>query len=388
MTRRYFVFICVISVLMLANIGLSYASDISKIKKQIKSETAQKKKLDIQTKVIETEISKIKKNLIKTSDIIKRNKKSLSNIDNNLSELQIKKDNYKKTLMDNSQDISKLIIAKNRIELTPPQALLLQNKSTIDIARSDILLKYTIPNINNQTSELKENLNELNNIEISIKNVLDKQRRVYNQLDKKEKELENLLTARRKNYKKKLYQKKSKDKELAKLVKKAKSLEELMVSIQKIPTKKTSKAPKKIKANKSPKQLARFNKGKFQAPVHGKIKAKFGQKDSSGLKSKGITYLVNTKERVYLPFDGTVRFAGPFQKYKQIIIVEHSNGYHSLIAGLGRLDIRVGDDISAGEPIGLVDSNRQASNKLYYELRHKGKAVNPMPVTISKKQRG
>jgi len=75
---------------------------------------------------------------------------------------------------------------------------------------------------------------------------------------------------------------------------------------------------------------------------------------------------------------GIVRFAGYFKNYGNMLIIEHKNGYHSLIAGLEKIDTVVDQSVSAGEPLGnLYRTDNGKPPTLYFELRHKGKAINP-----------
>jgi septal ring factor EnvC (AmiA/AmiB activator) len=60
------------------------------------------------------------------------------------------------------------------------------------------------------------------------------------------------------------------------------------------------------------------------------------------------------------------------------LIIEHGDGYHSLLAGLERIDGVVGQWLVAGEPVGIMPSgDREAA--LYLELRHNGQPINPLP---------
>ena len=77
------------------------------------------------------------------------------------------------------------------------------------------------------------------------------------------------------------------------------------------------------------------------------------------------------------PFDGTVAFAGPFRGYGQLLIIEHSEGYHTLLAGMGRIDTVVGSRVLAGEPVGVMDN--EGAPSLYVELRRDGQPINPLP---------
>ena len=77
---------------------------------------------------------------------------------------------------------------------------------------------------------------------------------------------------------------------------------------------------------------------------------------------------------VVAPLGGIVRYAGTFRNYGKIVLIEHRNKFHSLVAGLGKVDTFVGQRVDAGEPIGALPTS---SGRLYYELRYQGDPVNP-----------
>jgi septal ring factor EnvC (AmiA/AmiB activator) len=113
--------------------------------------------------------------------------------------------------------------------------------------------------------------------------------------------------------------------------------------------------------------------GKMVVPAAGEIVTDFG--DSS---SKGLTFATRPGAEVVAPFDGRVVFAGAFRGYGQILIIGHGDGYHSLVAGLDRIDSSVGQWLVAGEPVGRMSTN-EAKPRLYLELRHNGQPINPLP---------
>ena len=81
------------------------------------------------------------------------------------------------------------------------------------------------------------------------------------------------------------------------------------------------------------------------------------------------------------PFDGKVVYAGPFHPYELVLIIRHTGGYHSLLAGLGRADSAVGQWVLAGEPVGVMPDAAGASSggAIYFELRRDGRPVDPQP---------
>jgi septal ring factor EnvC (AmiA/AmiB activator) len=129
-----------------------------------------------------------------------------------------------------------------------------------------------------------------------------------------------------------------------------------------------------------PKGLRPFSAayGTMVVPVSGKINRRFGENDAFGTTSKGIVLAARPGGQVVAPFDGRVEFAGPFRGYGQILIIEHGDGYHSLLAGLGRIEGVVGQWLVAGEPVGVMPTGDRGAG-LYLELRHHGQPINPLP---------
>ena len=98
--------------------------------------------------------------------------------------------------------------------------------------------------------------------------------------------------------------------------------------------------------------------------------------------TKGVAIRSRPGAPVVAPFDGRVLYAGPFRSYGLILIIDHGQGYHTLLAGLGRLHMAVGQTVLAGEPIGVMARNNELSADrpdLYLELRHDGTPIDPLP---------
>ena len=57
------------------------------------------------------------------------------------------------------------------------------------------------------------------------------------------------------------------------------------------------------------------------------------------------------------------------------MIIEHPGGWTSLVTGLSRIDAEVGDEVIAGAPLGIADSEEP---NIGIELRREGEPVNPL----------
>ena len=119
--------------------------------------------------------------------------------------------------------------------------------------------------------------------------------------------------------------------------------------------------------------------GTVRLPVHGRIVRRFGQDESPGEPAKGISIATRHDAQVVAPETGNVVFAGPFRRYGNLLIIEHGDGYHVLLAGLARIDADVGEEVLAGEPVGTVAPSSGGIPTLYFELRRGGRPINPLP---------
>ena len=109
-------------------------------------------------------------------------------------------------------------------------------------------------------------------------------------------------------------------------------------------------------------------------PVTGRTLAGFGTPTEAGVAS-GLTLLPRGGAQVVAPAAGRVAFAGPYRGYGRIGILEHDNGWVSLVTGLARTDVRVGEALVGGAPIGVAGQGRP---NIALELRRDGEPVNPL----------
>jgi septal ring factor EnvC (AmiA/AmiB activator) len=120
--------------------------------------------------------------------------------------------------------------------------------------------------------------------------------------------------------------------------------------------------------------------GGVTPPAQGALLVRYGERPGEEPESRGVTLATRPAAQVVAPFDGQVVFQGPFRGYGPILIIEHGGGYHSLLAGLGRIDATVGQWLKQGEPVGQMSPETgDASPKLYIELRRGGQPVDPAP---------
>ncbi|MFZ9396496.1 MAG: murein hydrolase activator EnvC family protein [Erythrobacter sp.] len=113
----------------------------------------------------------------------------------------------------------------------------------------------------------------------------------------------------------------------------------------------------------------------LQLPVQGRTLAGFGERDTTGLPMKGLRLAPAPGAQVIAPSAGRIAFAGPYRGYGTIVIVEHGNGFTSLVTGLADADVSAGDEVIGGSPIGRAPARAPS---IMLELRRDGAPVNPI----------
>ncbi|HEY9580611.1 MAG TPA: peptidoglycan DD-metalloendopeptidase family protein [Rhizorhapis sp.] len=115
----------------------------------------------------------------------------------------------------------------------------------------------------------------------------------------------------------------------------------------------------------------------YRLPVVGKVVTGLGELSESGVRARGLTILAQPLAQVVAPTRGRVAFAGEYRGYGRIVIIDHGNGWTTLLAHLDRLSVEVGSIVRQGDPIGTAGRDRP---RVIVELRRNGRPVNIIPL--------
>ncbi len=114
---------------------------------------------------------------------------------------------------------------------------------------------------------------------------------------------------------------------------------------------------------------------KWLWPTKGRVIKGFSTGDQG---NKGIDIAGQRGQSVIATAKGTVVYSGnALRGYGNLIIVKHNENYLSAYAHNDRLLVSEGSSVSAGQQIATMGSSGTSSVRLHFEIRYKGKSVNP-----------
>jgi septal ring factor EnvC (AmiA/AmiB activator) len=374
--------------------------------------------------------AKLNTELIETGKRVQASEAKLSETEAKLSELTDQVDVIRSSITDRKETIVKMLSAMQRMGRTPPPALVTRRDDALAVVRSAMLLAEVFPELKYQADNLSQELDGLVTLETGIREQRDTEKEATDSLAADQSRIDQLLEEK----KTKLAQSEVElaatrqaaaqqatdvtelneliarlDQQIAKAevaqydaeVAAEQALRareqsqalaapgnEAMVEIKPESTKVAFASPDRLKPA-MPFELA---KGTLALPAQGKRLKRFGEADGVGGTLKGISLQTRGEARIVAPADGWVVYAGTFRSYGQLLIINAGGGYHVLLAGIGRIDVSLGQFVLAGEPIAVMGASVMGASPaaartgndvsrpvLYVEFRKDGRPIDPGP---------
>ncbi len=103
-------------------------------------------------------------------------------------------------------------------------------------------------------------------------------------------------------------------------------------------------------------------RGSLALPVSGPSSIQDASRAESD--GPGLEFASSVGAAVRAAAGGRVAFAERYGSYGQLVIVDHGERYYTVYGGLGRVDVRTGDDLSKSARLGTA-----SSDPVYFEVR-------------------
>ena len=115
-------------------------------------------------------------------------------------------------------------------------------------------------------------------------------------------------------------------------------------------------------------------RGSLATPVSGEVRVVDARRDESD--GPGLEFQAAVGTPVRAAVAGRVAFSDRYGSYGRLVILDHGEGFYTVYGGLGAVEVRSGDDLSARARIGSIGSDFSPP-ALFFEVRKGTRTLPP-----------
>jgi septal ring factor EnvC (AmiA/AmiB activator) len=387
----------VISAFPLAAQTTPPAGRLTEVERQAEAERERAAKAEKEAEQVRKEIERLRGELIGAARQVQTGEAALARLEKRKREIDELAAERTKALNARRGQLAGLLGALERLANRPPEALLAQPGAPDDTVRAGLLLRSIIPRIEEAAAQLRTEIEDLATLRAEAERNATQLRGATASLQGERQRLEALLSEKARAEQERRQEAQDGARQAEKLAAQARDLRELIEKLD-ADRKQREEAAKRSRSaavaklaipSAPPGHLAltfTATKGKLPLPARGTIAKRFGEGEA-GPFARGIVVETRQRAAVVAPHDGQVVYAGEFRGYGLVLILEHGEGYHFLLAGLARIDCAAGQWVLAGEPVGVMGSAGADSQRLYIELRRQGHPMDPLSWLVPDKDK-
>lgn len=376
---------------------------LNDVREDLERDKSNKSVLDSKASRQAGELDRLRTELSAAAAAAQAHEAAISSLETDLLELAGENKAKIKALTKRKAQLGNTLAALQRMSLRPTAALIVSPGDPNDVIRSGLLLRTAVPQIEVQTKALRRQLAEIASLRSEMATKRGELQAASVALSHEQAKLADLAAAKKRAFNQTDSARKVAAKRIAKMTAEAKSLEELLERLNRGAGAAPRPKPRTGDKLASTPRLPPISeaRGQLTLPAQGVIVKGFGDRTTTGSKTRGVTWQTRAAAIVVAPWEGRVVFAGQFRSFGRILIIDHGEGYHSLIAGLERLDAEINQWVLAGEPVGVAGGETTNNSlkrggrtgkgqadgstkptggpNLYVEFRHDGQPINPLP---------
>ncbi|MEX0299006.1 MAG: murein hydrolase activator EnvC, partial [Kordiimonas sp.] len=336
----------------------------------IDKKTRDKEALDKKPENAETAAEEISQQLVTAAKNIRITEENATRLEVRIADLETEAAKLNQDLAARQSELLELLSALERLAKRPAALALLQPREALTTARSASLMGTIVPEISAKAELLKTDLNTLAAIQTDTSRQRFNLKNTLERLTERQLNLASLLERRKAEASSARSRAQATEREIRQFASEAQNLRELLERLARSaakaaaqPRRPAEQRPRIFRPGRPITEL----KGALPQPATGRIIGKFGARLAVG-KAQGIRIRTRANAQVVAPYDGEIVFAGPFKAYGQLLIIEHTEGYYSLLSGLGAIQAGVGQWVLTGEPVGTMNA-KDGNRELYMEMR-------------------
>jgi len=363
MKRRIFRFSAAFFVCYAAPCARASEEDkLQKVEEQLAEKKHQEEMLNATAQETSKGLEDLRQRMISSTQKLQEKEAEQENLEDKLDDLTREIAEKSKNAKEERRQLSLMVSVLVDVASRPPESLFLQVRVKTDHIHRSLLLQAILPRLKEQAESAARDLITLYDLQTRLADHKKLVAAARSNLEKQQEDLDQMIATRQGFLQRTEEQKAEIARHLAALTEEASDLKQLMEKV----------APPHVRKASSRGAVA------LKWPVSGAVRKNFGDKDADGVTSEGLTLAAPSGAPVVAPYAGRVVFAGPFRGYGQIMILQHDNGYHTFLSGFGRIDAEMGQDVVAGEPLGVLPVKAGVRPELYFEWRRGDQPVDPM----------
>jgi septal ring factor EnvC (AmiA/AmiB activator) len=337
--------------------------EIRAVTKQISTEKNRKNSLQNQLRKADVELGHLQKSIAQNERALQSSRKELADL------------NAKAQILIESRDAQQALVAREirtayQMGRQGQLKILLNQEDPNTLARAFTYYQYFYQARGKHIDQYREILAELKELEPAIVTATGELENKNQTLDKQQTKLIKAKKTRELAVSNLLASIASKDGKLKQMQQDQQELKRLLEAIEKA-----------VVNLKMPENYKSFSaaKGSMPWPISGRASHRFGNSRNSGkMRWQGVTIPAKPGLKISAIHHGRVVYADWLRGSGLLLIIDHGDDYMSLYAHNQSLMAEVGEWVNAGSTIATVGSSGgQDSAALYFEVRHKGKPVNP-----------
>jgi murein hydrolase activator len=344
---------------------------LQKVEQQLSASEKKHSQLLAERAALDKEMPELQAKLIAATAQADKASAALQELEDNLADLEGTAARRSAQLQEQRTSLSQTLALLQRLAITPPEVQLISPTPPLDRLHTNLQLKVLLPEIKTRTDELAASVRDLRSLRKRLEAQRSKVQREQQSYSRQSAELDALLEQRSARLVQSRAQSTALVGRMEKLTSEAADLRELLNKLE-------QDQPAVADDTPTPKLIALPATAAKRLPLSAPALVRFGQTDSSGSRSNGMTLRPRPGAMVAAIAKGRVAFAGPFRGYGRMVILAHSGGFHTVVAGLEKVNVAVGDAIAAGEPLGQMPASRSPAPELYFEVRKDGSAIDPL----------
>lgn len=328
------------------------------------------------SELLKAEADDLRKRLIGTTRRVQALEDEKGQIDAELARLEPEERAMSATFVQDRAQVARLLAVLERLQSDMPPVIAIKADDALSAARGAMELGGTLPRIYGAAAALSEQLGDLRRKRAELTHRRLQGAQVAAQLANARIELDQLLAIKAQEADEASARYGDLETKLDAAAEQAADLRSLLDKVAALRLRPAGQGIVTVSADNSPNRSL-LRRGVLVRPVNGSMMR--AAEGAGGERAPGLTFFAAPGAEVVSPGDSEVLFAGSYHKAGKVLILEMRGGYDLVLAGLDAVDVRPGDEVLAGEPVGAMP-NAGTGAKLYFELRQNGKGVDPAPL--------